>query len=44
MQSMEGQKRCKREMPECKVIFEVADATCLTYETEQFDVLVARKE
>lgn len=36
----EAQKRCEREKPECKAIFEVADATCLTYEAEQFDVVV----
>ena len=36
----EALKRKKQEKPECKAEFETADATNLTYENEQFDVVV----
>lgn len=36
----EAEKRKKQEATDCKAVFEVQDATNLTYEEEQFDVVV----
>lgn len=37
---IEAEKRREREAAECKAVFQVQDATNLTYEEEQFDVVV----